>query len=581
MKKLCCLLLSAVLMAGAAVTAFAEVPNPALESGDEGNTTEYQEFESDEDSPQESGTPSDSGAPPDVGSAAAAQDGAAQSPDDPQAPAQGANQGDGLPPPAAEPNLDPGMQDPGFPLPQNAYIGSKTFQVNPVSAKVSAVIGDAGIAQGLFPQKDAHSVVFEAVVLEGELEGTTVSAIQALDEAQAAYARAVKPGDAVYLTLFREDTGTVRAVFSEYRRTLPLVLALAAAALLILFLCRHKDGFKLLCTFAASGALVLYVFLPAAADGSAFLAACLACAGVVCVATLFVYGLKYRTLCAAAASLFSLAAAGGLVYGAQKLLALSGIQSLDLLRICYQAGVTQDLLSVLFAALLLSVTGAVLAAANTAAAGADPDSGGISGYSRPSAFQSGMRHGAAALTPLLLTGGFCALGISVGVAALMRGSDIPIRRMLSDERLAVELIRLCAGVLGLALCVPAAAGLCAWSLKLRRRADGSFRELRVGEALLRKQEAMFSKTAQRLEDALDETHNGRRESDAQDSASPAALFPPDVPDAPTDDDARADVSAVPGANASPARGDPAPESAGDAFDSSEDEDDTFGMNKDE
>lgn len=384
---------------------------------------------------------------------------------------------------------------------ETSYQLDTTIHLNPVPAKVSLILTDETLKKDLFPLMEEESVVFEAVVEKGEYQGTTVSSLQPLDSASAAVMRSVKQGDHIYLTLYRDDSGTLRGMFSTYHRVTLLWVMLGALSLLLIVICRRRSGFKLVISLGAGAILVSIVFLPLIQAGvSPFLAGALTGCMIAVAASFILYGIKYRTLAAALGSSLSALVCGLLAYSAQILMRLSGVAEMETLRSVFDPEKSYPLGSALTAGILLAFIGCSIALANTAAAGAEPKDGRLT--SVKDVYIHGYYSGSAALPPLLTTLGLFSLGLLTVAAVPLYLSGMPFGRIFSDEGIANLIAAFFCCGLGLLFCLPLTSLLCVLFLKVRLQKDGTLREFHIKEALIQRQQALFGKAAENLDKAV-------------------------------------------------------------------------------
>ena len=383
---------------------------------------------------------------------------------------------------------------------QPVVIGDGEISPNPVLAQVTAIISDEALADAVFPGRGELSVIFEAEVSEGDFAGTTVNAVQHLDEAAAANSFSAAVGDTIYLTLYHDETGTLRGEWSDFHRSPWLLWSLAAAAFLLLLCTRRWGGFKLLFVLAAAGLFALkgYPVLVAAgmhAQGAAFLFSLL----LVLLACPVLYGVKYRTLAAMLGSLLSVSIVGLLFYTTAPMLRLTGISNADLLRASFTQGVSLHLPAGLTSAAMLCAAGAVIAVSNAAAAGAEPTGG--EELTARQAYLRGYRSGSSALAPVVLALCFFSLGALFLLVLPLIFAGFSAGRILSDERVTAEEVRLVACLLGVMASVPITSVLCALLLLLRRKKDGTLREFHIREALSARQQKLFGRVAAGIDSA--------------------------------------------------------------------------------
>ena len=375
------------------------------------------------------------------------------------------------------------------------------FAKNPVRARVQTLISETNLADGLFPERTKESIVFEAVVLEGPHTGMTVSALRPQDEAGAAFSHPLRGGDEIYLTLYRDETDTIRGTFSDFSRFFSAVWVAVGAFALLLVCVRRLAGLKLLgiLVFWGLGVVLLIVPFPSLPI------ACLVTGLTSLLATVLLYGIKYRTLAAGISTLLSLAVTGCAGWGLTILFHLSGAR--DALALGVTLGVRPDLRGLLLAGIMLAGMGAIIVVCNAAAGGVEPQHGALTPQM---AFRQGMNRGAAAMTPAALILGFPILSGLIMLLVLLYASGMPAGRILSDELVVTVIAIFTACLSGLAVSVPLSAGLGALLLHWRLRPDGTLREFHVAEALEKKEESLFGKAAEKLDEAI-RTTEGKTE----------------------------------------------------------------------
>lgn len=365
-----------------------------------------------------------------------------------------------------------------------------------VKARVRSIVEEEALKDSLFPGREKQSVVLEAAVEDGDFEGSVVSVLRALDESAAVYARPVKPGDRVYLTLYHDGTDTVRGVFSDFRRSPAVYWAAVLAAALILVCVPRKAGVKLAAVLILSGALAAVVLVPF----PSLLTGALVLAAVSFLASFVFYGIKYRTVAAAVGTILSLGVTGVLAAAGVFLFNLSGISHVDLLKIQLRGGATLDLRTVFLAGVLFAALGAMVMVCNAVSSGVEPRTADEA--QRRAAFIRGVRAGARAMAPVAVTLFFVMAAGMIGPAVLLRSGGAGAPRIVSDESVASSLTALIAGLGGLALSVPLTAGISVLLVERRRREDGSLKEFHVMEWANAKEEVVFGRAAERLDQAI-------------------------------------------------------------------------------
>ena len=381
-------------------------------------------------------------------------------------------------------------------------IGDGTIEPNPALARVTLLLADDALAEELFPGKAPESVCFEAEILEGNYAGTTISAIRHLDEATAANVHATWAGDTVYLTLYRDESGTLRGEWSGFHRSPWLICCLTAIALLLLLCTRSWGGFKLLLVLAGAAACAFWAFPGLTGKGMDENGAAILCGLLLALlGGPVLYGVKYRTLAASLGAALSVGIVGLLFVLIGPALRLTGIASTDLLRASFREGIALHLFGGMALSAMLCAAGASVSSCMAAAAGAEPVGG--EELTLRQAYLRGYRSGSSALAPLALAFCLFAFGPLVPYILPLVFAGYPIGRILSDEQVTAEIFRLIAGMLGLLASVPITSVLCALLIPLRRKPDGTLREFYLREAVCARLQKLFKRAAKGIDSATE------------------------------------------------------------------------------
>ena len=316
-------------------------------------------------------------------------------------------------------------------------------------------LGSNGVAESVY-------ITFTAKLASGENRGETVEALQTVDYFMAGAMEEVSEGDRVLLYYEEEAFRNLHWMMGEYRRTDALLVLLVVFAGALLLLGRAK-GFHTLVSLVLTVSAVLWVFLPAVLSGyNIYLWASCTCLFVVAVTLLLVGGFSLKTLCAALGCCGGLAACGLLTAAMNRVLHLTGVvdqETAYLSQVNPQHPV--DMRALIFGAILIGAMGAVMDVGISLASalwelrqkGKDPTA--------KSLLASGLAIGRDMLGTMSNTLILAYIGSSLATVLLLAAYQSAPLGLFNRELVAVELLQMLVGSLGILLTVPAASLACA------------------------------------------------------------------------------------------------------------------------
>ena len=334
----------------------------------------------------------------------------------------------------------------------------------PVAANVLEITGRESESYDLGSNGTAQSVyvTFTARIVSGESKGQTVTALQTLDYLMAGTMEEVSAGDRILLYYEEEAFREQHWMMGEYRRTDALMVLLAVFAGVLLLLGRAK-GFHTLVSLTLTVAAVFAVFLPSVLSGyNIYLWASGTCLFVVVVTLLLVSGFSVKTLCAALGCAGGLAACGLIASGMSGILRLTGIIDQET---AYLSQVNQlhplDMRGIVFAGILIGAMGAVMDVGLSLASalwelrrkGKDPTAASL--------LASGLSIGRDMLGTMSNTLILAYIGSSLATVLLLAAYQSAPLGLLNREMVAIELLQMLVGSLGILLTVPASSLACA------------------------------------------------------------------------------------------------------------------------
>jgi len=271
-------------------------------------------------------------------------------------------------------------------------------------------------------------------------------------------------GDQVVLTDFKNSPDPqFRYQFYEYQRSTPLLwLLIAFAAVVIAF--GRVQGLRALIGLALSlGVLVLFVVPALLRDSPAVLVALVGTVAVAYIAIYLAHGVNISSTIALAGSLVALAVTALLALIVAASAQLSGLASEEAQTLRFTAEAL-DLRGLLIAGIVVGALGVLddvtVSQVSTVAAlrRAQPDMGARALYSE--ATKVGRDHVASTVNTLVLA----YAGASLPLLLFFAQGDTPAIRIITGELVAVEVVRMLVGSIGLVLSVPVTTGLAAFIL---------------------------------------------------------------------------------------------------------------------
>jgi uncharacterized membrane protein len=268
-------------------------------------------------------------------------------------------------------------------------------------------------------------------------------------------------GDEVVLMDFAQTPDPqFRYQFYDFQRSLPLGwLLVAFAAVVIAF--GRLQGVRALVGLALSlGVLVLFVVPALLRDSPAVLVALVGTVAVAYIAIYLAHGVNISSTIALAGSLVALVITTLLALLVASVTQLSGLASEEAQVLRFTAE-SLDLRGLLIAGIVVGALGVLddvtVSQVSTVAAlrRADPAMGARKLYVE--ATKVGRDHVASTVNTLVLA----YAGASLPLLLFFAQGDIPVMRIVTGELVAVEIVRMLVGSIGLVLSVPATTGLAA------------------------------------------------------------------------------------------------------------------------
>jgi uncharacterized membrane protein len=271
-------------------------------------------------------------------------------------------------------------------------------------------------------------------------------------------------GDPVVLLCLPLSPPQFRYSFVDYQRETPLVALAVLFAVIVVVLGRWQ-GVRALIGLVASGLVLVTFLVPSLLRGSPAVPVALAATVVIAFAALYLaHGVTMGTTVALVGTLVSLAITTGLAVGVVAAARITGLadESVQVLRITASA---LDSRGLLIAGIVVGALGVLddvtvtQVAAVAALQRADPTLGPRQLYREAS--RVGRDHVASTVNTLVLTYAGAALPLLLFFAQ----GTAPVARVVTGEVVAIEVIRMLVGSIGLVLSVPVTTALAAVVLR--------------------------------------------------------------------------------------------------------------------
>jgi uncharacterized membrane protein len=325
-----------------------------------------------------------------------------------------------------------------------------TFPRDYVDGTIEGAAADRTCSDIEIPGATANCVVYDVRLTSGPDDGEHVDlSVRAsqLDVPQLA------EGDAIVLRHFPDSPAEFRYAFDDYQRSTPLLWLLAGFVVVVLALGRLQGARALAGLALSLVVLVLFVVPALLRDTPAISVALVGCAAVAFLAIYLAHGVNIASSIALAGTLFSLALTALLAVTVAGATQLSGLASEEAqtLRITADA---LDLRGLLVAGIVIGALGVLddvtVSQVSTVAAlrRANPDLGLWPLYRE--AHRVGRDHVASAVNTLVLA----YAGASLPLLLFFAQGDQPIARLVTGELVAVEIVRMLVGSIGLVIAVP-------------------------------------------------------------------------------------------------------------------------------
>jgi uncharacterized membrane protein len=310
-------------------------------------------------------------------------------------------------------------------------------------------------------EEGARQIVFEAVVLHGEMQDEKITVNQTIRDNYYPALEPVGVGDKVLVYANAYTEGTDWNMLEYVRSHWIGYLALAFAAAVILF--GRLKGINTLISLAFTCLAVFAVFIPAVLSGqNIYIWAMVTCVYVILMTMLFINGANKKSFAAGAGCFCGVAIAGLLTILMSWVLKLTGMVNEETLYLqLVQTATSIDLKGIIFAAIIIGALGAIMDVAMDIASSLYELRRNVPDISGAKLIGSGFNIGRDVMGTMANTLVLAYIGSGLSTTLLLVAYNISFVELMNMELIVVELLQALVGSIGILLCIPLTAFICA------------------------------------------------------------------------------------------------------------------------
>ncbi len=312
-------------------------------------------------------------------------------------------------------------------------------------------------------------LTFTVELLNEYREGTVVTSTQSIDSLLSYSTKEVTPGDLVMMFEYHNADGYTY-VFGDYWRSDALLWLLLLFCAAVLAFGRLK-GLNTLLGLAITCLFVFLVFVPSILAGcNIYVWSILTCLYSIVTTLLIIDGYSRKTLIAAAGCFGGVLTAGVLTAVMNIVMNITGLvdeQSLYLNDL--STGLTVDLRAIIFAAIIIGATGAVMDVAISVASSLHELSAQLERPTFTGLLKSGFAIGRDMMGTMANTLVLAYIGSSLATVVLIVAYNASLLSIFNKEMIVVEVEQALVGSLGILAAIPLTSLLAAWFYPLEKK----------------------------------------------------------------------------------------------------------------
>lgn len=316
-------------------------------------------------------------------------------------------------------------------------------------------------------------ITFEVELLNEYRKGEVITTTQAIDPLLSYATKEVEPGDLVMIYEYHSGAGYAYT-FGDYWRSDALVWLLAAFCGAVMLFGRLK-GLNTLLGLGITCLFVFLVFVPSILAGlNIYVWSILTCLYSIVTTLLIIDGYNRKTLIAAAGCFGGVLIAGVLTAVMNVVMNITGLvdeQSMYLNDL--SSGLSIDLRAVIFAAIIIGATGAVMDVAISIASSLHELNDQMEHPTFGALLNSGFTIGRDMMGTMSNTLVLAYIGSSLATVVLIVAYNASLYSIFNKEMIVVEVEQALVGSLGILSAIPLTSLLAAWLYPLGRRRHGT------------------------------------------------------------------------------------------------------------
>jgi uncharacterized membrane protein len=281
----------------------------------------------------------------------------------------------------------------------------------------------------------------------------------------------LEEGDVFYLAHITNPLdGTDRYSVQE-RYRLPWLLGLLALFIGVVAFFGGRQGIRGLLALVASFAFIAFLLLPGILKGYPPILVSVGVASlIVLIGSYVTHGVSKTTSAAVIGMIATITITGLLAYLALYATALSGFSSDEAIYLNFNTRGTIDFAGLLLGGILIGILGVLYDAAIGQAVAVEELAAVGSSTSKTEIFRRALRIGREHIGALVNTLAIAYTGASLPLILLLYQTNADIGLSINGELIAVELVRILVGSIGVVLTVPVTTAIAVWMLLPRSRA---------------------------------------------------------------------------------------------------------------
>lgn len=344
-----------------------------------------------------------------------------------------------------------------FPVSIGAQVLHQDVQER-VAAEVFEILSEK---DRLITGTDTTALVQEVgvVLLEGEKEGEVVHFENDIVQ--------LELGDKIYVNRMITINGDEYISFADYERR-PILIFVFALFVVMLLVFSGWQGMRALISLGISIAIILFLLIPALLAGYNPVLASVGIAATILSLVLFgTHGINPRSVIAFIGTFSAVIITGIIAWISADLMKLTGFSSDASVYLNFATNGTLDLAGLLLGSIIIGILGVLDDVSITQASVVQQLKSANSSLGFADLYGRAIKVGRDHIGSLVNTLALAYVGVSLPLILLYAHAESAVWQTLNQEVVAVELMRIIVGSIGLILAVPATTAVAAWYFHTR------------------------------------------------------------------------------------------------------------------